>query len=80
MTECEMAPAATPTSAASGDRYCLKWSNYGLNVTSSFKSLLANEELVDVSLSAQGKTLKAHKVVLSACSEYFRDTLQVGKI
>jgi len=36
--------------------------------------------LVDVSLSAQGKTLKAHKVVLSACSEYFRDTLQVSPL
>ena len=27
-------------------KYCLKWNNFGRNVTSAFKSLLANEELV----------------------------------
>ncbi len=65
--------------AAGSTKYCLKWNNFGLNVTTSFKALLENEEFVDISLSAQGRTLKAHKVVLSASSQYFRDILQVCK-
>ena len=32
------------------EQYCLKWTNYQRNVTSSFKTLLENEEFVDVSI------------------------------
>ena len=58
-------------------RYCLKWNNYQSNVTSTFKELLAVEDFVDITLSAEGGALRAHKVVLSACSPYFRDILKV---
>lgn len=57
-------------------KFCLKWNNFGKNVTSTFKSLLENEEFVDISLSAQGGTIKAHRVVLSASSQYFREVIQ----
>ena len=60
-------------------RYCLKWNNYQANVTTTFKELLAVEDFVDITLSAEGGALKAHKVVLSACSPYFRDILKVKK-
>ena len=58
------------------DQFCLKWNNYQASLTTAFKSLLENEDFVDVTLSAGGKTLRAHKVVLSACSSYFRDLLK----
>ena len=35
-------------------RYCLKWNNYQSNVTSTFKELLAVEDFVDITLSAEG--------------------------
>merc|ERR1719336_1422727 len=57
-------------------RYCLKWNNYQANVTTTFKELLAEEDFVDITLTADGGALKAHKVVLSACSPYFRDILK----
>ena len=57
------------------DQFCLKWNNYQASLTNAFKSLLENEDFVDVSLSAGGKTLRAHKVVLSACSSYFKQLL-----
>ena len=59
-------------------RYCLKWNNYQSNVTTTFKELLAVEDFVDITLSAEGGALRAHKVVLSACSPYFRDILKVS--
>ena len=58
------------------DQFCLKWNNYQLSLTSAFKHLLEEEDFVDVTLSAEGQNLKAHKVVLSACSSYFRDLLK----
>lgn len=35
-------------------------------------SYVQAESLVDVTLAAGGRHLQAHKVVLSACSEYFQ--------
>ena len=58
------------------DQFCLKWNNYQLSLTSAFKNILEEEDFVDVTLSAGGNNLKAHKVVLSACSSYFRDLLK----
>ena len=51
-------------------------SNAQASLTNAFKSLLENEDFVDVTLSAGGKTLRAHKVVLSACSSYFKQLLR----
>jgi len=58
------------------DQYCLKWNNYQSSVTRAFKSLRDEDDFVDVTLSADGKNLRAHKIVLSACSPYFRDVLK----
>lgn len=58
------------------DQFCLKWNNYQASLTNAFKSLLENEDFVDMTLSAGGKTLRAHKVVLSACSSYFKNLLK----
>lgn len=60
----------------STEQYCLKWNNYQLSLTSAFKHILEEEDFVDVTLSAQGQSLKAHKVVLSACSSYFKELLR----
>lgn len=58
-----------------GEHFCLKWNNYRNSLTAAFKSLRESEEFVDMTLSAEGTNLKAHKVVLSACSPYFRELL-----
>ncbi|XP_040577830.1 uncharacterized protein [Lepeophtheirus salmonis] len=58
-------------------QYCLKWNNYAASVTSTFKNILDGEDFVDVSLVAsKGHALKAHRVVLAACSVYFREILK----
>jgi hypothetical protein len=38
-----------------------------------FSRLFDAEQLTDVLLAAGGRTLRAHKVVLSACSSYFEN-------
>lgn len=39
-----------------------------------FSQLLEREAFCDVTLACEGRTIKAHKIVLSACSTYF-DTI-----
>ncbi|XP_050536115.1 uncharacterized protein LOC126902667 [Daktulosphaira vitifoliae] len=61
--------------STNGQHYCLRWNNYQSNMTSVFHQLLRNESFVDVTLACNESTLKAHKVVLSACSSYFQKLL-----
>ncbi|XP_066584393.1 sex determination protein fruitless isoform X2 [Prorops nasuta] len=58
-----------------GQHYCLRWNNYQSNMTSVFHQLLQTEAFVDVTLACNEASLKAHKVVLSACSSYFQKLL-----
>ena len=48
------------------------WSSKYENCLQVFLEQLSNENLVDVTLSCQGQFLKAHKMILSACSPYFQ--------
>jgi len=52
-------------------RFCLRWNNHHSNLLSVFDQLLLKESFVDVTLAVEGQLLKAHKVILSACSPYF---------
>ncbi|XP_065208877.1 uncharacterized protein LOC135837501 isoform X2 [Planococcus citri] len=58
-----------------GQHYCLRWNNYQSNMTSVFYQLLRTGAFVDVTLTCNENSLKAHKVVLSACSSYFQKLL-----
>ncbi|CAH0725325.1 unnamed protein product, partial [Brenthis ino] len=55
------------------EHYCLRWNNHQSNLLGVFSQLLHDESLVDVTLAcSEGASIRAHKVVLSACSSYFR--------
>nr|CAI5858114.1 unnamed protein product [Callosobruchus analis] len=55
------------------EQFSLCWDNFHKNMSSGMNSLLESEDLVDVTLAVQGKCLKAHKMVLSVCSPYFKE-------
>ncbi|XP_058062649.1 protein tramtrack, beta isoform [Anopheles bellator] len=56
----------------SSQRFCLRWNNHQTNLLSVFDQLLHDETFIDVTLAVEGQHLKAHKMVLSACSPYFQ--------
>ncbi|XP_057329566.1 sex determination protein fruitless-like isoform X12 [Microplitis mediator] len=56
-------------------QFCLRWNNHQTTLIQNFDTLLESGTLVDCTLAAEGKYLKAHKVVLSACSPYFEGLL-----
>ncbi len=62
------------------EHYCLKWNNFQTNIVAALGNLKLDEDFVDVTLSCEGKSIKAHKVILSACSEYFRDVFRVRNL
>ena len=56
------------------EKFCLKWNDFHSNVSKSFTQVRNEEYLHDVTLvSDDHKKFSAHRLVLSACSEYFRD-------
>ncbi|XP_008470597.2 protein tramtrack, beta isoform [Diaphorina citri] len=55
----------------SSQQYCLRWKYHHSNLQSMFSQLLERECFCDVTLACEGKHIRAHKVMLSACSTYF---------
>ena len=52
--------------------FCLKWNDYQENVVATLSELRAEEDFFDVTLACDGEQVRAHKVVLSCCSQFFR--------
>lgn len=65
---------------ASGDstnqQFCLRWNNFRSNLQQTFLSLFEKQSFVDVTISCDEKSIKAHRLVLSACSPYFQSILK----
>ena len=59
-------------------QYCLKWKNFQSCITTAFESLRDDEDFVDITLACEGRQIKAHKMILSACSPYFQELLRVS--
>lgn len=59
-------------------QFCLRWHNYQNCLLATLPQLLDGDDLTDVTLCAGGRNIRAHKVVLSACSQYFKDLFKVG--
>merc|ERR1719495_3001118 len=74
--------AATSSGGVGGgmvceEQYCLRWHDFQTNVTSAFSEIRDDEDLLDVTLVCpDGGMLRAHKLMLSACSPMFKAMLQ----
>ena len=58
------------------EKFCLKWSDFENNISRAFSELKDDEDFFDVTLACDGNQLQAHKVILSACSPFFRSILK----
>lgn len=61
-----------------GGQVCLKWHSFHSHLTTGFKTLWEEDGLVDVTLASDGKCIRAHKLILSACSPFFRDIFKAN--
>ena len=54
----------------------LHWNDYEENATSFFKACYKDQDFTDVILTtADDKQIKAHKIILSSCSQFFKNIL-----
>ena len=61
---------------ASSEKFCLKWNDFETNISSTFKEIKNDQDFMDVTLACDTDQITAHKVVLSACSPFFRNVLK----
>ena len=57
-------------------QFCLRWNDFQTNMVASFKHLRDEKSFTDVTIACDGQSTKAHKMILSACSPYFKALLE----
>jgi len=64
---------------ASKEKFCLKWNDFEANISEAFRELREDKDFFDVTLACDDDQIQAHKVILSACSPFFRKVLRRNK-
>ena len=59
------------------EKFCLRWNDFQMNASNAFNKLRKDKDFLDVTLVREdGEHISAHKVILSASSDFFKDTLK----
>ena len=58
------------------EKFCLRWNEFETNIGCAFNDLREEKDFFDVTLVCEDSQVEAHKVVLSACSPFFRSILR----
>ena len=64
---------------ASNEKFCLRWNDFESNISVAFRELRDDKDFFDVTLACDDDQIQAHKVILSACSPFFRQILKRNK-
>ena len=60
----------------SSEKFCLRWNDFEENISNAFKDIRAEKDFFDVTIACEDDQLMAHKVILSACSPFFKNVLR----
>merc|ERR1712012_1060199 len=61
---------------AAAEKFCLRWNDFESNISVAFRELREEKDFFDVTLACEDSQISAHKVILSACSPFFRSVLK----
>jgi len=61
---------------ASSEKFCLRWNDFESNVSTAFRDIREEKDFFDVTLACDDSQVEAHKVILAACSPWFRNILR----
>eukprot|EP00092_Neocalanus_flemingeri_P010567 GFUD01011383.1.p1 GENE.GFUD01011383.1~~GFUD01011383.1.p1 ORF type:complete len:292 (+),score=63.95 GFUD01011383.1:182-1057(+) len=64
---------------ATSEKFCLRWNDFESNISVAFRELRDDKDFFDVTLACDENQIQAHKVILSACSPFFRTVLKRNK-
>lgn len=57
-------------------QFCLRWNEHTGTMVKVFKQMLDDQAFVDCNLACEGRLIKAHKMILAACSPYLHTILE----
>jgi len=60
----------------SSEKFCLRWNDFESNISGAFRELRDDKDFFDVTIACEDEQMQAHKVILSACSPFFRNILR----
>jgi len=60
----------------SSEKFCLRWNDFESHISGSFKEIRDAKDFFDVTLVCEEEQIQAHKVIISACSPFFRNILR----
>jgi len=63
----------------STEKFCLRWNDFEANISGAFRELREDKDFFDITLACDDDQVEAHKVILSACSPFFRTVLKRNK-
>jgi len=61
------------------EKFCLRWNDFESNISGALKELREDKDFFDVTLACDDNQMEAHKVIISACSPFFRTILRRNK-
>ena len=56
----------------STEKFCLRWNDFESNISNAIREIREDKDLFDCTLSCGTKQVQAHKLILSACSPFFK--------
>jgi len=61
---------------SSSEKFCLRWNDFESNISVAFREIREEKDFFDCTLSVGTRQIQAHKLILSACSPFFRSILR----
>ena len=58
------------------EKFCLRWNDFEANISGALQELRDDKDFFDVTVACEDEQIEAHKVILSACSPFFRSVLK----
>lgn len=58
------------------EKFCLRWNDFESNISIAFREIREEKDFFDCTLSVGDRQIQAHKLILSACSPFFRGVLR----
>ena len=61
---------------ATTEKFCLKWNDFEANIGVAFRELRDDKDFFDMTIACEDNQMEAHKMILAACSPFFRNILR----
>jgi len=62
--------------SSNAEKFCLRWNDFESNISIAFREIREEKDFFDCTLSCGSRQIQAHKLILSACSPFFRSILK----